>query len=230
MAYEDDKAELVGILLSGDKGASVGLAQKIINRGVGPKEFFSDILTPAMVSIGDMFSRLECFIPELMQAAEAAQSISNDVIQPKLRILQDEQILKQGKVAIGTVKGDLHDIGKNIVALMLEVNGFEVIDLGVNVDTQIFVSRALESGADIIGLSSLLTTSMPYMREVVERRNGLGYKDHFSIVIGGATTTKEYCEKIGAEAYGENAFEGVQKCLELMKLRKAAYLPGKVEE
>jgi methylmalonyl-CoA mutase cobalamin-binding domain/chain len=229
MAYEDDKAEMVGTLLSGDKDACVALAQKIINQGVGPREFFTDILTPAMVSIGDMFSRLECFIPELMQAAEAAQSISNDVIQPKLRDLQEGQIVKQGKVVIGTVKGDLHDIGKNIVALMLEVNGFDVIDLGVNVDTQIFINRALESGADIIGLSSLLTTSMPYMREVVERRAGFGHNDRFSIIVGGATITKEYCEKIGAEAYAENAFEGVQKCLELMKLRKAAYPTAKVE-
>jgi methanogenic corrinoid protein MtbC1 len=92
----------------------------------------------------------------------------------------------------------------------------------VNVDTQVFINRALESEADIIGLSSLLTTSMPYMREVVERRNGLGHQDQFAIIVGGATITKEYCEKIGAEAYGENAIEGVQKCLKLMALRKSS--------
>ncbi len=222
MAYEIEKKELVGILLSGDKTAAITSAQKIIDSGVGPKEFFKDFLTPAMEQIGDMFSRLECFFPELMIAAEAAQAISGEIIQPMLRKQHQGQIIKQGMIVIGTVKGDLHDIGKNIVALMLEVNGFDVIDLGVNVDTQLFINRALEMGADIIGLSSLLTTSMPYMREVVERRNGLGYQNRFSIIVGGATITKEYCEKIGAESYGENAIEGVQKCLQLMELRRAS--------
>jgi len=220
MTYENQKTELVKILLSGDTNAAVVLAQKIIDDGVGPKEFFKDILTPAMENIGDMFSRLECFFPELITAAEGAQAISDKIIQPMLREQKEGEIIRQGRIVIGAVKGDLHDIGKNIVALMLEVNGFEVLDLGVNVDTHVFIDRALETGADIIGLSALLTTSMPYMREVVERRNGLGYKDRFAVIVGGATITKAYSEKIGAEAFGENAIEGVQKCLELMAQRK----------
>ena len=222
MGTDNSQAELAKVLLDGNPAVAIAWAQKRIEQGVGPVELFKDILTPTMASIGDMFSRLEVFLPELINAADTAQAISNQVIQPRLRELKMEALEKQGKVVLGTVKGDLHDIGKNMVAIMLEVNGFEVIDMGVNVDTHIFLDRALETRADIVGLSALLTTSMPYMREFVEMRNGLGHKDQFAVIVGGAPITEAYCANIGAEAFGENAMEAVQKCLGLMKQRRAA--------
>jgi methanogenic corrinoid protein MtbC1 len=230
MMCVNNNAQLVNTLLSGDKTGAVLFAQETIKNGIDPKIFFKDYLTPAMEHIGDMFSRLECFFPELILAADAAQAISNEVIQPLLRKQQQGQITKQGKIVIGTVKGDLHDIGKNIVSLMLEVNGFDVIDLGVNVDTQLFIDCAIDVKADIVALSALLTTSMPYMREVVERRDGLGYSDRFEIIVGGAIITKEYCGKIGANDYAENAIEGVQKCLMIMETRRSQESRSHLEE
>ena len=166
-----------------------------------------------------MFGRLDIFLPELLTAAETAKLIIEKSVQPRMGGDKKGSSLICGKVIIGAVKGDLHDIGKNMVALMLEVNGFEVIDAGVNVEPREFIERALTEKADIVGLSSLMVTSMPYMKEVIDFRNGFGHKDKFAIIVGGAPITLQYSKDIGAESYGENAAEAVLKCIELMKDR-----------
>jgi 5-methyltetrahydrofolate--homocysteine methyltransferase len=123
----------------------------------------------------------------------------------------------KGKILIGSVQGDLHDIGKNMVILMLRVNGFEVVDLGVDVPVATVLERAKEEKPNIVGLSSLMTTSQPYMKEVVERRDGFGLKDEWDVIVGGAPITAEYAETIGADAYGKNAIEAVTECTKLIE-------------
>jgi methylmalonyl-CoA mutase cobalamin-binding domain/chain len=169
-----------------------------------------------MEVVGGKFGRLDIFLPELLDAAEIARAVSEQVIQPSLWEKQGSDVPKRGTVLLASVRGDLHDIGKNMVALMLEVNGFDVVDMGVDVGTREIIDRAVEVKADIIGLSSLMTTSMPYMKEVVEVLDGLGLKGQFAVIVGGAPITPKYSEEIGADAFGRDAVEGVQECIKLM--------------
>jgi trimethylamine corrinoid protein len=211
--------ELVEAFLAGDKEKSTRRTTTLLSEGMSPIAFFQQVFTPAMSIIGERFGRLDIFLPELMTAADTAKEVVAQTIVPALKEAGAGYDLNRGRVVIGSVRGDLHTIGKNMVTLMLEVNGFEVIDLGVNIAGREFVDRAVESGADIVGLSSLMTTSMPYMREVVELRDGLGHHEAFSIIIGGAPITAEYSREIGADAFGSDAVDAVQKCNELMQKR-----------
>jgi 5-methyltetrahydrofolate--homocysteine methyltransferase len=185
---------------------------------MAPLDFFREVFSPAMAQIGGRFGRLEIFMPELVTSAEVAKEVSEQVIQP-LVSEGDGGSLKRGKVLIASVKGDMHDIGKNMVVLMLSVNGFDVIDMGVDVGPREIIDRARETNADIVGLSSLMTTSMPYMKEVVELVEGFGLKDDFAVIVGGAPITPEYSEQIGADAFGRDAIEAVDKCVALVETR-----------
>jgi methylmalonyl-CoA mutase cobalamin-binding domain/chain len=188
----------------------------ILDSGIPPLVFFNNIFTPAMTIIGGKFSRLDIFLPELMDAAETAKRIIEQVIDPLFAEQKSSSKTSRGKILICTVQGDLHDIGKNMVSIMLQVNGFEVIDLGTNVNTRAILDRAIEEKVDIVGLSSLMTTSMPYMKEVVDLRNGFGHKDDFAIIVGGAPITSEYAADIGADGFGKDAFEAVESSIELL--------------
>jgi len=190
--------------------------RKVLNTELSPLDFFNNVFTPAMTEVGSRFSRLDIFLPELMDAAETAKKIIKEVIDPLLIEQKSSAKTIKGKVLLCTVQGDLHDIGKNMVSIMLQVSGFDVTDLGINVNTRVIIERAKEENADIVGLSSLMTTSMPYMKEVVELRDGFGYKDEFLIIVGGAPITAEYASEIGADAYGKDAFEAVEKCAALI--------------
>jgi methylmalonyl-CoA mutase cobalamin-binding domain/chain len=187
-----------------------------ITQGTDVLDFFNKIFTPSMATIGNMFGKLEIFLPELIDAAEKAKMISEQILQPSLLKSNIGYNTIRGKVVICSVKGDLHDIGKNMVKLMLQVNGFEVIDLGIDVEPRDVIHEAKDVCADIIGLSSLMTTSMPYMKETIELRDGFGMKDKVKVIVGGAPITPEYSQQIGADAFGRDAMEGVQKCLELI--------------
>jgi len=204
-------------LLESDSDMIISWSKEIIEKGVTPSDFFNLVFTPGMAEIGDKFSRLDIFLPELMDSAEKAKAISDQVLAPLF--LQDatSKSMIRGKIIIASVKGDLHDIGKNMVSLMLQVNGFDVIDMGVNVAPRDIIDKAREQEVDIVGLSSLMTTSQPYMKEVVELRDGFGLKDKFAIIVGGAPITKEYSDAIGADAFGHDAVEAVQKCLLLLE-------------
>ena len=216
MNVEQLQKELMGLLLDGDGDSGVVWAKEVLGGDIGVTDFFNMVLTPAMAAVGDKFGRLEIFLPELMDAADRAQAISNDVVQPMLAASDSDQAVIRGKVVIGSVKGDLHDIGKNMVVLMLRVNGFEVIDMGVNVLPRDVLEKAKEVQADIVGLSALMTTSMPYMKEVVELKDGFGHKDDFSVIVGGAPITAEYAAEVGADSFGKDAVDAVEKCLALL--------------
>ena len=208
--------EFSQLLLAADVAGAAEWARQQIDSGVSPLDFFNQIFTPAMTAIGDQFGRLEIFLPELMDAAETAKAVSEQVVQPRLAVSNVGFSTSRGKVVLCSVKGDLHDIGKNMVKLMLQVNGFDVIDMGIDVPPRDVINKARDEGADIIGLSSLMTTSMPYMKETVELRDGFGMKGKIKVIVGGAPITSEYSQQIGADAFGRDAVEGVQRCLELM--------------
>ncbi len=210
------QTELMDLLLGEDPAASLTWAQETLGGDLRVTDFFNQVFTPAMAAVGDKFGRLEIFLPELMDAADRAQAISDQVVQPMLAASGSDQEIIRGKIVIASVKGDLHDIGKNMVVLMLRVNGFEVVDMGVDVPPRDILEKAKEVEADIIGLSSLMTTSMPYMKECVELREGFGLKDDFSVIVGGAPITAEYTADIGADSFGKDAVDAVAKCLALL--------------
>ena len=214
--FEQKSTEFSDLLLNAETDKVANWVRQQLQQEISALDFFNNIFTPALTGIGDKFGRLEIFLPELMDSAQKAKEVSEQVVQPML-ISQDSDVkISRGKVVLCSVKGDLHDIGKNMVRLMLQVNGFDVIDMGIDVLPRDAINRAREEGADIIGLSSLMTTSMPYMKECVELRDGFGLKDKIKVIVGGAPITAEYSRQIGANAFGRDAIEGVKRCIELM--------------
>jgi len=187
------------VILGDDKGVS-SCVERALAEGITASIILSSALIPPMGEVGRRFENGEYFVPEMLMAARAMKA----GLKPLKPILAKSQIEPLGKVAIGTVKGDLHDIGKNLVAIMLEGSGLEVIDLGVDVSPAQFVN-AVHSGVDIVALSTLLTTTMPQMKAVVETLAGVGLRDRVKVMVGGAPVTQAFAEEIGADAYGKDA-------------------------
>jgi corrinoid protein of di/trimethylamine methyltransferase len=186
------------------ENGAVEEAQKIANDLLKQKLDFNDVvdrLVAVMQKVGDKFSRLEIFLPEMMQCGEAMSSTMK-ILTPKiLESGSGKDARKVGKVVLGTVKGDLHEIGKDIVKLMLEATGFEVNDLGYDVDSMTFIKEAEVMGADFIGASALMTTTMPHQKEIIDLLKDKGLRSKYKVVIGGAPTTQEWADKIGADLY-----------------------------
>ena len=177
------------------------LVEQALEQGVDPKEILNDGLLAGMMIVGGKFKRNEVFVPEVLVAARAMTAGLN-VLEPKLVEVGNEPV---GKAVIGTVKGDLHDIGKNLVAMMLKGAGFEIIDLGTDVDAESFIAKAEEANADVICMSALLTTTMPYMKDVIDALNEKGLRDKYVVMIGGAPVTADFAEQIGADYYTPDA-------------------------
>jgi 5-methyltetrahydrofolate--homocysteine methyltransferase len=174
--------------------------QAAIDVNTPADQILNQDLIPAMAEVGRLFEEGEFFVPEMLISARAMQAGLN-LLKP---LLVDSGVEPVGKVAIGTVKGDLHDIGKNLVAMMLEGAGFEVIDLGTDVTPEAFV-ETIKSGTNILGLSALLTTTMPAMEATIKAVEDAGIRDQVKIIIGGAPVTKEYADQIGADGYSADA-------------------------
>ena len=177
------------------------LVPQAIDEGCTAQEILDEGLLPGMAVIGDRFARNEAFVPEVLVSARAMNK-GVELIKP---LLIAEGSVSLGKACIGTVEGDLHDIGKNIVKIMFEGSGFEVIDLGVDASAEEFVKTAKEQGCNIIACSSLLTTSMGEMERVVELAKTEGIRDNVKIMVGGAPLSQEFCDKIGADFYTPDA-------------------------
>lgn len=177
------------------------LVAQAIEEGVSAKQILEDGLISGMAIIGEKFKNNEIYVPEVMIAARAMNA-GTALLKPLLANESSEYV---GRVCIGTVKGDLHDIGKNLVKMMMEGRGLEVIDLGTDVPPQKFLDTAIEKKCDVVACSALLTTTMGVMREVVETFKKSGVRDHFKIMIGGAPVTQSFCEEIGADAYTPDA-------------------------
>ena len=199
-------------IIEGKRKEAVELTKEAISSGIDPQDIINRYLIPGLNVVGDRFEKRKIFIPEMMMAAKAMQACM-DIIRPKIK-KESEKIL--GTVVLGTVFGDLHDIGKNLVRLLLETSGFKVIDLGENVLPEKFVEAARRHNADIVGLSSLLTTGDPYVKETIEaiRKSDIG--NRVKIICGGAALTLKFVKACGADEYAKDAAEGVKKSKQLL--------------
>lgn len=194
-------------------------AKEAADAKVDPVEAIEKGLAVGIREVGDRFHRGECFLPHIVMAADVLTE-GTKILQAALPKEEAAKVSK-GNVVIATVEGDLHDLGKNIVAVMLKANGFEVHDLGKDVRSDAIVARAREVNADIIAVSSLMSTTRPYQRELIEELKRLGLRGRFIVMVGGGPVHRGWAEEIGADGYGYNAAEAVQEALKLMKKKRA---------
>ena len=193
--------QLYDAVLNGNAKSTQALTEQAVAGGADPQEILETAMIPAMDEVGQRFERNEYFVPELLISARAMKA-GVTVLRP---LLISGGVKAAGKVAIGTVMGDLHDVGKNLVAIMLEGNGFEIVDLGVDTSPQKFIDAVREKGVDVIAMSALLTTTIPSMRAVIEKMKEAGVRDKVKVVVGGAPVTQEFADSIGADGYSDNA-------------------------
>lgn len=192
------------------------LVEQALEQGIDPKEILNEGLLDGMMIVGGKFKRNEVFVPEVLVAARA-MSAGIAILEPKLVEIGNEPI---GKAIIGTVKGDLHDIGKNLVAMMLKGAGFEVIDAGTDVDADTFINKAEEVGADVICMSALLTTTMPYMQTVIDTLKERGLREKYVVMIGGAPVNEAFAEQIGADFYTADATSAAEAAKAALAAKK----------
>jgi corrinoid protein of di/trimethylamine methyltransferase len=207
-AQEENMADLrllYDAILNGDAKAAVSVAREALAENVQPMDLITGHLVPAMDEVGRRFECQEFFVPELLLSARAMKGVM-ELLQPLLAAAGARPI---GRVVIGTVKGDLHDIGKNLVASMLQGGGFEIFDLGADVPPEKFVAAVRERQAQIVCLSALVTVTMPAMKATIEALRNAGLREQVTILVGGAPLTDQYAREIGADGYGESATEAV---------------------
>lgn len=189
------------------------LVPRAMEEGISAKQILEEGLLAGMNIVGDKFQNNEIFVPEVLIAARAMNA-GTELLKP---YLADADTRPMGKACLGTVKGDLHDIGKNLVRMMFEGKGIEVIDLGVDVSAETFVQTAIEQDCDIIACSALLTTTMPVMEEVVRRADQAGIRDRVKIMVGGAPVTEKFRSSIGADVYTADAASAANAAAEILK-------------
>jgi 5-methyltetrahydrofolate--homocysteine methyltransferase len=208
MSEADLLSRLRDSIVNLDFDGSKNLAQEAISKGVPANEIISKGISAAMEEVGRKFEASEYFLSELIVAGEISKEITQ-MLQPYLK---GAEVKKIGRVVIGTVKGDLHDIGKNILGMMLESAGFEVIDLGSDVSAEAFVEAVEKNKPDIVGMSALLTVTMVEMESTINALKKAGLRDKVKVIVGGAPITEDYAKRIGADAYGKDAVMGVEIC------------------
>ena len=200
-----DLEKLYTAVLEGDAKSSAAITKQALDEGVAPMTLVTDTMVPAMDEAGRRFEAEEYFVPELLLAARAMKA-AMALIRP---LLVASGAKSAGRVAVGTVKGALHDIGKNLVASMLEGGGFDVLDLGADVSPEKFIAAVKEQGAQVVCLSALLTVTMPAMKTTIEALKTAGVRGSVKVLVGGAPVTAQYANEIGADGYGENANSAV---------------------
>ncbi|RLE08998.1 cobalamin-binding protein [Candidatus Aerophobetes bacterium] len=190
------------------------LTQKALDEGQSVGKILNEALIAGMDIVGEKYKKNEFYIPEMLVAARAMKA-GMEVLRP---ILTDKKVRSSGKVVLGTVQGDLHDIGKNLVGMMLEGAGFEVIDLGTDVSSEKFVETVKENNAQLVGMSALLTTTMIHMKDVIKAMEKTGLRGKVKIMVGGAPVTQDYADEIGADGYAPDAVSAVDKVKEILKI------------
>lgn len=202
-------------ILKGKQKDAIAITNEAIADNANPKELIDNYMIKAMEEIGRRFEAQQAFVPELLMAGRAMKASLN-ILQPLLQAQGGE--ISAGVVVIGTVKGDLHDIGKNLVASMFEGCGFKVIDIGIDADSDKFVAAVKEHNADIVGMSALLTTTMPYMKTIIEALEAEGLRDKVKVMVGGAPLSAGFAAEIGADAYTDSANSAVIKAKDILTL------------
>ena len=203
-------SQISEMLQKGKRKDVTRLCQQAIDEGLDANDILTKGLLAGMDVVGARFKANEIFVPQVLVSARAMKA-GSEVLKP---YLSEEGAAGKGKIVMGTVQGDLHDIGKNLVIMMFEGKGFEVVDLGVDVSPEKFVQTAIDENADIIGMSALLTTTMPMMAEVVKAAEEAGIRDRVKIMVGGAPVTDAFCQQIGADAYTSDAASAADKAVE----------------
>ena len=192
-------------VIDGNANGAKALVQQAISEGTPPEKILNEGLIAAMAEVGRLFEVGEYYVPEMLISARAMQT-GLAVLKP---LLKEADVKPAGRVAIGTVKGDLHDIGKNLVCMMLEGAGFEIIDLGTDVTPEKFIEAVQEKDANLIAMSALLTTTMPNMKTTIEALRNAGLRDKVKVMVGGAPVTESYASQIGADGYASDASRAV---------------------
>ena len=198
-------------IIDADKAKAEELAKSAIAAGMDPLEVIDEGFSVGIAKVGDLFGRGELFLPELILSAEAMK-VATDILSAAL----PQGAKKRGKVVMGTAQGDIHDIGKSMVVSFLQANGFEVYDVGRDVEMQKFIDKAQEVDADIIGMSALLTTTMSGQKTLIEELKKAGLRDRFKVMVGGAPATQRWADRIGADAYGVDAADAAEKAMKLL--------------
>jgi len=208
--------EIKNGIMNYDPDEVIKSCQKALDAGLDPLKVIEDGIAKALQIIGDGFEKGELFLVHLVSAASAAEAGLKDVLEPEIK---KQQLTRKtlGKVVLGTVAGDIHDIGKNIVASLLFSSGFDVVDIGKDVPAKDFVEKVKEIDADIIGASALLSTTMPVQREIIEVLKAEGIRDRMKVILGGAPVTADWAEEIGADGYAEDAPGAVEEAKRLMQ-------------
>jgi methylmalonyl-CoA mutase cobalamin-binding domain/chain len=214
MTKESMLLDLENAIVAGDEDKAREATKAALAAGIKPAEIMQGGVGRGMAHIGDLFQKFEVFLPELMLAGEAGKAVL-EIVVPTLKG-DDRDSISRGKVVIGTVVGDMHDIGKNLVGAVLAASGFEVYDLGVNVSPMAFVRKAQEVRANIIGMSSLLTTSLPYQKDVVSYLNDMGIRDKYFVIVGGGPVTPEWAVESRVDGYARLATEAVDLCKQMV--------------
>ena len=207
-----DLALLSKAVEEGNRDEAVKLATEAFNAGVNPQDIIANGLQSGMGVVGEKFSSGEYFLPDMLMAARA-MTTALEVLRPSL---EETDIPNIGKVIIGTVEGDMHDIGKNVVATFLKGSGFEVFDLGLNVPIQKFLDEVRGKKPDILGLSALLTTTMPIMGKIIKALDEAGLRSSVKVIIGGAPVTQDFANYIGADAYAHDGGKAIPVCKQLL--------------
>ncbi len=202
-------------LMEGAFAETPVVVQAALDQGVSPETILNDALFPAMDKVGELFREEEMYVPEVLLAARVMQT-ATDVLEP---YYAGSHKAEKGKVLLGTVQGDVHNLGKNLVNIMLRGAGFEVVDIGENIPAERFVERAMEEKALVIGMSALLTTTMGRMREVVEAVDQAGLRGNIKTLVGGACVSQRFADEIGADGYAQNAGGAVLKVKEMLGIR-----------
>ncbi len=207
-----DWNKIIDSVFRGDIAGTPDLVKEAIAEGATPEQILENGLIAGMSVVGDKFKTNEIFVPEVLIAAKTMQA-GLSILEP---LLAESNIKPKGRIVIGTVKGDLHDIGKNLVSIMLKGAGFLVADLGIDIGQKRFVDEAVKNDAEIIAMSSLLTTSMPSMKTTIDLLESEGLKGKMKTIIGGAPVTQKYADEIRADGYADNASSAVDKVKELL--------------
>ncbi len=216
MSKEELFKKLSEAVIASDSQAVVDAAKQVIEKGIDPVEAIEKGLSKGAIAVGEKFDKMEIFLTGLMMAADAMKA-GMDILLPHI---SKEKIVRKGTVVSGTVKGDIHDIGKNILVALFQANGFDVYDLGTDVSTSKFIEEAEKVNADIITLSALMSSTIGGQKDVIDYLKETGKRKNFIVMVGGGPTTREWVEEIGADGWAETATEAIKLASELIEKKK----------
>jgi len=211
--------ELKEAIMGGDREKTLKAVDEALKGGVSASDIIERGMSPGMKEVGEKFARYEIYLPEMMMAAEAWEGAMK-VLEPKL-VESGKERKKVGKVVLGTVAGDIHSIGKNIVGAMLKMSGFEVYDLGIDVPASHFVTKAEEVGADVIAASALMSTTMPQQKNIIDHLKARGVRNKYVVLVGGGSTTEEWAKQVEADGYGKTAGDAATLALQVVAKKGA---------